>query len=132
MLFLSRMNKFTYLIDENNESHILEWLEDRRDFQKWFSSLVAGSFLILTIFGNQPGSSDFGSLLLSVSLALLLFSVICSLICVLSIPAWKFGIKIKIIENAKRLHMEINITTWLSVISYVSGLTIGFVGNLSI
>ncbi len=124
------MKKLTYDINESNESHVIDWLDDRRDFQKWFSSLVVGSFLILTVFGNEPGFSDLGSIFLSISLGLLLFSIICSFICVLSIPAWKYGVRTKIIENGRRLNIELNITTWIGVICYVSGLTIGFIGNI--
>ena len=52
--------KDPYLIDEANEEFIIEWLNDRKEFHKWFTSLIIGSFVLLTIFGNKPGFASIG------------------------------------------------------------------------
>jgi len=70
-----------------------------------------------------------GEIFLSTSLILQLFSIICNLICIWSIPDWTFGVKTKAIDHTHRLRIELSILSWLGVISFVSGLTIGFIGN---
>jgi len=53
-----KINKihFTSLpIDDSNREAVLDWLADRKYFHIWFTSLILGSFVILTIFGKKPG-----------------------------------------------------------------------------
>lgn len=119
-------------ITDQNRAAVLEWLKDRSHFHTWFTSLIVGSFVILTVFGNKPGFSDIGEIYLSVSLILLLMSVLCNLVCVWSIPSWKYRVSTGILSNAKGMRRELAITAWIGVISFISALTISFVGNLPV
>ena len=124
------MDIHNYDIDEHNKVWIAEWLEDRRDFHKWFTSLIVGSFVAITIFGQKPHLNSISGHLLTASLGLLLFSILCNLVCVWSIPGWKLGVKTGSTKNNFRMRVELEIPAWIGVICFVSGLTLAFLGNL--
>ena len=119
-------------INDKNRDAIVEWLKDRNQFHTWFTSMIIGSFIVLTVFGNQPGYESIGSKVLSVALILLLFSILCNLVCVWSIPTWKFRVSTGEITDANSMRMELAITAWAGVISFISGLTLGFIGNIPV
>ena len=119
-----------WVIDTTNRAAVLDWLTDRKDFHKWFSSLIIGSFVVLTVFGNKPGFGEIGPLFLSTSLILMLCSIVCNLVCVWSIPSWSFRVKTGVFSDGRRLRIELAIPAWIGVISFVSALTLGFIGNL--
>lgn len=123
----ARMYQFN--IEESNRDAVLEWLDDRKDFYKWFTSLIVGCFVVLTVFGNKPDFESIGSIFLLSALVLLLFSILCNFVCVWSIPSWKFRIKTDLFDDGQRLRLELGIPAWLGVISFVSGLTFGVIGN---
>jgi hypothetical protein len=117
-------------IDDGNREAVLDWLKDRNHFHTWFTSLITGSFVVLTVFGSKPGFSDPGRTVLSIALILLLVAVLCNLVCVWSIPSWKFRVRTQLITHAARMRSELAITAWIGVICFVSGLTLGFIGNM--
>ena len=127
MVELKENNPFR--IDDSNREAVLEWLNDRNQFHIWFTSLIIGSFVVFTVFGNKPGFGSVGSVFLSISMVLLLFAVLCNLVCVWSIPSWKYRVRTGIFNDGRRIRLELSIPAWLGVISFVSGLTLGFVGN---
>lgn len=117
-------------ITDANRPFIVEWLRDRSAFHTWFSSLITGSFVVLTVFGSKPGFSTPGGVFLSIAVALLLLALLCNLVCVWSIPSWKFRVSTGALASATGMQRELALTAWLGVISFVSGLTFGFIGNL--
>ena len=117
------------LVTEQNRQFVVEWLRDRSAFHSWFSSLVTASFVVITIFGSKPNFSSVGGYILSVALMLLLFALLCNLVCVWSIPSWKYRVSTGIVTDAARMRRELAITAWLGVIAFVSGLTLGVIGN---
>ncbi len=76
-------------INSENTQAIIEWLRDRSNVLIWFTSIITGSIVLLTLFGNKPGIKDPGGIALSASLLLMFFSILCNLICVWQIPKWK-------------------------------------------
>lgn len=96
-------------IDESNKEAVLIWLDDRKDYHKWFTTLIIGSFVVLTVSGNEPGFGSIGAISLTISLALLLFSILCNLVCVWSIPSWKFKVKTNAFNDGRRLQLELAI-----------------------
>ena len=119
-----------YNINDSNKEAVLEWLNDRNDFHKWFTSLIIGSFVVLSVFGNKPGFGSIGPVFLSISLVLLLLSILCNFVCVWSIPTWKFKVKTGVFSDGRRLRLELGIPGWIGAICFVSGLTFGFIGNI--
>jgi hypothetical protein len=117
-------------IDERNRDAVIEWLNDRDRFHTWFTSVITGSFVILTVFGSKPGYEEAGPIMLSAALVLLLIAVLCSLVCVWSIPSWKYRVRTRLITDGTRMRLELAITAWIGVICFVSGLTLGFIGNM--
>ena len=117
-------------INDGNRDAIVEWLNDRSHFHTWFTSMIIGSFVVLTVFGNKPVYESIGSIVLSGALILLLFSVLCNLVCVWSIPTWKFRVTTCEITDANPMKRELAITAWAGVIAFVAGLTFGFIGNI--
>jgi len=117
-------------IDDANRDAVVDWLSDRNHFHTWFTSLITGSFVVLTVFGSKPGYNDLGQVLLSISLVLLLVSVLCNLVCVWSIPSWKFRVRTRLISDAATMRRELAITAWIGVLCFVSGLALGFIGNM--
>lgn len=116
-------------ITEQNRAFVVEWLRDRSSFHSWFSSLVTGSFVVITVFGSKPSFTSVGGCILSVALILLLFALLCNLVCVWSIPSWKYRVSTGIVTDARTMRRELAITAWLGVIAFVSGLTLAVVGN---
>jgi hypothetical protein len=112
------------VITEDNRPHILEWLRDRSAFHSWFSSLVTGSFVVITVFGSKPDFSTVSGRVLSIALVLLLFALVCNLVCVWSIPSWKYRVSTGIVTDSSAMRRELAITAWLGVIAFVSGLTV--------
>ena len=117
-------------IDDSNREAVLEWLRDRSYFHTWFTSLIVGSFVLLTVFGSRPGFDRVGPVFLSISLVLLLVSILCNLVCVWSIPSWKYRVSTGIVTNAWGMRVELAIVAWIGVGGFVGGLTLGFIGNL--
>lgn len=118
------------IIDDTNRSFVAEWLRDRSAFHTWFSSLVTGSFILLTVFGNMPGFGTPGAVVLSIAIGLLILSLLCNLVCVWSIPSWKYRVNTGALINATAMHRELSITAWIGVIAFVCGLTLAFIGNM--
>jgi len=116
-------------ISDFNRPFVVEWLNDRSSFHTWFSSLITGSFVVITVFGQRPDFSSPGGVVLAIAVLLFLFALLCNLVCVWSIPTWKYGVSTKIISDSRLMRRELAITAWLGVISFVSGLTLGVIGN---
>jgi len=100
-------------ITEQNRPFVVEWLRDRSAFHSWFSSLVTGSFVVITVFGSKPSFTSLGGGILSAALMLLLFALLCNLVCVWSIPSWKYRVSTGIVTDAGTMRRELAITAWL-------------------
>ena len=100
-------------ITEQNRPFVVEWLRDRSAFHSWFSSLVTGSFVVITVFGSKPSFTSLGGGILSAALILLLFALLCNLVCVWSIPSWKYRVSTGIVTDAGTMRRELAITAWL-------------------
>lgn len=72
---------------------------------------------------------DPGGVVLFIAVGLLVFSLIANLICVWSIPSWKYRVSVGTITQAATMRRELAITAWLGVIGFVSGITLAFIGN---
>lgn len=116
-------------ITEQNRKYIVEWLSDRSSFHTWFSSLITGSFVVITVFGKRPDFDSPNGVILSIAFLLFLFSLLCNLVCVWSIPTWKYRVNTKILNNSLGMKRELAITAWIGVLSFVAGLTLGVIGN---
>lgn len=119
-----------YDIAHKDRMAIGEWLDERRDFHKWFTTLIVGSFVAITIFGEQPHFDNISGQLLATALALLLFATLCNLVCVWSIPGWKLGVATGRTLNNFRMKVELEIPAWIGVACFVAGLTLSFLGGL--
>lgn len=117
-------------IDDGNRDAVVDWLEDRNKFHTWFTSVIAGSFVVLTVFGAKPGFTTPSEKLLSVALVLLLFATLCNLVSAFAIPSWKYRVRTGLVTNGTRMRIELRINGWLAVICFVSGLTLAFIGNM--
>jgi len=117
------------IITKDNRKYLVEWLNDRSSFHAWFSSLIIGSFVVISVFGENPDFATPAGIMLSVSVILFLFALLCNLVCVWSIPSWKYRVSTKIIQRSDGMRKELAITAWLSVIAFVCGLTLSVIGN---
>lgn len=119
-------------IDDSNREYMVEWLSDRSAFHTWFSSLVIGSFVVINIFGEKPSFQTPSGVFLTVSVILFLFALLCNLVCVWSIPTWKYRVSTKQLSSNTVMKKELSITAWLGVIAFVCGLTLSVIGNSSL
>ena len=117
-------------ITDLNRVFVIEWLVDRSAFHVWFSSLITGSFVVITFFGDRPDVSSASGKVFVLAVLLFLFSLLCNLVCVWSIPTWKYRINTGVLSNQKKMRRELSITAWLGVISFVSGLTLSMFTHL--
>ena len=118
-------------INDENRSAVIEWLRDRSAFHTWFSSIVTGSFVVVTVFGAKPGFASPSGVVLSLAVALLILALVCNLVCVWSIPSWKYRVSTRLLTNSSAMRRELSITAWAGVITFVAGLTLAFVANTS-
>ena len=117
-------------IDDFNRPFVVEWLCDRSAFHSWFSSLVTGSFVVISVFGSKPGFSTPSGVMLTISIGLLVLSLLANLVCVWSIPSWKYRVNTGALKDATGMRRELSITAWVGVVAFISALTIGFIGNM--
>ncbi|HEX2546602.1 MAG TPA: hypothetical protein VHL79_17095 [Ramlibacter sp.] len=82
----SAASKELSVIDDQNRPYVVEWLRDRSSFHSWFSSLVTGSFVVITLFGAKPNFTTADGGVLSLAVLLMLLALLCNLVCVWSIP----------------------------------------------
>lgn len=118
-------------IDEKNRAAVVQWLSDRSAFHIWFTSIVTGCFIVLTLFGRYPDFGDLGGKLLTLSLLLLLGAIICNLICVWAIPTWKYGVQIGVVHHGRNMRLDLSITAWIAMTFFLAGLVLAFVGNFA-
>lgn len=119
-----------YPITEQNRPHILEWLKDRAATHVWFSILITGSFFILNAFDTAADFQTPGGTLLGIALLLFLFALMCNLICVWSIPSWKYKVATGIVTDSVRMRNELRITGWLGIIAFICGLNLIVIANV--
>ncbi len=116
-------------ITDASRPFVIEWLRDRSAFHSWFTSLVTGSFVIITVFGRKPDFFSPAGIPLAIAVVLLLFSMLCNLVCVWSIPSWKYRVNVGIVTDGRAMRRELAITAWLGVVCFVCGLTIAVIGS---
>lgn len=114
--------------DQNNEA-VIDWLKDRSNVLIWFTSIITGSIVLLTLFGNKPGFDKPSAIALSLSLLLMLFSILCNLICVWQIPKWKLAVRTGRISNGRIMTLNLEITSWLGLVSFLGALVMAVLGN---
>ncbi len=116
-------------INDRNTEAVIDWLKDRSSVLIWFTSIITGSIVLLTLFGNKPGFNEPSSIALSISLLLMLFSILCNLMCVWQIPKWKLAIRTGRISNGRRMTLDLEITSWLGLVSFLGALVMAVLGN---
>lgn len=117
------------VVNDSNRQFVVEWLKDRSAFHSWFTSLITGSFVLITVFGTKPGFSTPSGVVLAIAVALLLLSLLANLVCVWSIPSWKYRVNTGALTDARAMRLELSLTAWFGVVAFVAGLTLGFIGN---
>ena len=116
-------------INEDNAEHIVGWLDDRSKLLTWFTSIITGSLVLLTLFGESPGFSGINQILLSVAILLLFVAVLCNLVCVWQIPKWKLAIRTKRVSNGRVMMLDLEITSWISLTLFVASLVCIAIAN---
>jgi len=116
-------------INDQNAEVVIDWLRDRSSVLIWFTSIITGSIVLITLFGNKPGFDEPSSVALSVSLLLMFFSILCNLICVWQIPKWKLAVRMGRISNGRRMTLDLEITSWLGLVSFLGALVMAVLGN---
>jgi hypothetical protein len=116
-------------VTDSNVEAIIDWLKDRSSVLIWFTSIITGSIVLLSLFGKKPGFNDLGSIALFISLLLMLFSILSNLICVWQIPKYKFAVRTGLIKNGRRMTLDLEITSWIGLISFLGALVMAVLGN---
>jgi len=82
-------------ITEDNKEAVIEWLEDRQKFHTWLTSIVTGSIVFFAATHEATATTQVTELQMLTwgSLMFLFFSIVTNMICIWSIPTWKFRIK---------------------------------------
>jgi hypothetical protein len=118
------------VVDDATRPFVVEWLRDRSAFHTWFSSVITASFVVVTVFGNKPQVGTPSGVLLALAVALFLLALLANLVCVWSIPSWKFRVATGALTDVTAMRRELTLTAWVGVIAFVCGLTLAFIGNL--
>lgn len=118
-------------ITDLNAEVVIDWLKDRSSVLIWFTSIITGSLMLLTLFGKKPGFKDINGTVLSISLLLMFFAILCNLICVWQIPKWKLAIRTARISNGRRMTLDLEISSWLGLVAFLGALVMAALGNSS-
>lgn len=113
-------------ISEGNRAFVVEWLRDRSAFHSWFSSLVTGSFVVITVFGRKPDLASPGGVPLATAEVVLPLALLCNLAGPGSMPSGKCRGGAGIATDARAMRREPAIAVRPGVIPFVS---LGVVGN---
>lgn len=116
-------------ITADNSEAIIDWLKDRSAVLIWFTSIITGSLMLLTLFGKKPGFNDPSGVALALSLACMFFAILCNLICVWQIPKWKLAVRTGLISNPRWMIWDIEMTSWLGLVSFLGALVMAGLGN---
>jgi hypothetical protein len=116
-------------INKDTPDAVIEWLKDRSSMLVWFTSIITGSLVVLTVFGKKPGFESIEEILLSISLLLMFVAILCNLICVWQIPKWKLGIRLGMVSDGRKMTLDLEITSWLSLTAFLAALVLAAVGN---
>jgi hypothetical protein len=117
------------IITDDNIEIVIDWLKDRKDVLTWFTSIVTGSLVLLTVFGKKPGLQSIDGMVLSLSLLCMVTTLLVNLICVWQIPKWKYVIRVKQVSNGKRMMIDLEVTSWISLIAFLAALVLAAIGN---
>jgi hypothetical protein len=117
------------ITDENREP-VAKWLEDRSALLTWFTSIITASLVLVTVFGRKPGFVTVEQVFLFAAVLFLFLAILLNLICVWQIPKWKFGVRTAQVSNGRRMMWDLEISSWVSLISFLIGLVLAIVGNL--
>ena len=120
-------------VTDENRPHLIEWLNDRGNFNIWFVSIITASFMGLTIFGElKPGFKTPQAQYLAISMMLLIVSLLLNFVSAWSIPGWKLKLNTRKITNSRWMYYELSATTWVGVIAFVVALTLGLISNIGL
>ncbi|MCS5694461.1 hypothetical protein NZK33_21160 [Cyanobium sp. FGCU-6] len=117
-------------IDDDNREPIVKWLDDKIAVLRWFTSIVTGSLVLVSLFGRKPGLGSPSELFLSAAVACLFISVLLNLICVWQAPKWKFAILVSQVSDGRNMMWDIEISSWISLVFFLAGLVASVIGNL--
>ncbi|EDN66041.1 membrane protein [Beggiatoa sp. PS] len=70
----------------------------------------------------QVQITELHSIIKMVSFLLMFFSILTNMICILSIPTWKYHVKTGQITQGTIMRLELGISTWISVLSFILGM----------
>jgi hypothetical protein len=125
-LFSYEMSNLWFLkleITENNRDAVVEWLEDRSKFHIWLTSIVTGSVVFFAATQQpQVQITELHSIIKIVSFLLLFLSILTNMICIWSIPTWKYHVKTGNLTQGTIMRLELGISAWISVLSFILGM----------
>ena len=120
---------FGEITTDKKRQAILEWLQDRWEFHKWFASIITGSFVAFALFGEAAELNYVRQVSILTGHILFLFSLLGNLVILWSIPSWKIMITLEEINNCSRMRWDFRLTTWFSIICFLAGLVLAMAGN---
>jgi hypothetical protein len=111
-------------ITVDNKDAVVEWLEDRLRFHIWLTSLTTGSIVFLAALAQELSIqvNEIQGLMTLSAFGLLFFSIITNLICIWSIPTWKFKVKTGQLTQGTQMRIELGLSAWMSVLLFLIGL----------
>ncbi len=111
-------------ITEENKDAVIEWLNDRSQFHIWLTSIITGSIIFFAAT-QEPATlqtTDINTTLKLISFMLMFFSIIANIVCIWSIPTWKYRIKTGQVTQGAIMRFELGTSAWLSVLSFLLGI----------
>lgn len=116
-------------VTEANREAVAKWLEDRSSLLVWLTSVITGALALITLFGKKLGFETPGQRFLSMGTLLLFAAVLMNVICVWQIPKWSYAVKTGLISKARPMVLELELSSWLSLALFLSGLVMIVIGS---
>ena len=115
-------------ISPENSGAIVQWLEDRSKVASSFNTVITASLVLFTLFG-KPGFKDVTAVLLSISALLIFISLLINVICLWQIPKWKLAVATGQIKDGRRMALDLEISSWISLICFLAALVLTAITN---
>jgi hypothetical protein len=114
-------------VTDENRLAIIEWLEDRRKFHLWLTSIVSGASVFLVALGPPLESESVSGFLKLIGLSLMLLSILTNMVSIWSISNYKFSVKVGEVKEGVRLRLDIEMVTALASVSFFAGFVLAVI-----
>ena len=108
-------------IDDNNREAVISWLEDRSRFHIWLSTVITGTLVLLASILKPYKITGVVAVITNIGYLLLFFSLLANMVCIWTIPNWKYSVKMGLIKKGSFMRLDLSFVAWIGVVLFLAG-----------